>query len=98
MVVCQASFASRASPRHADRHASYFGLHRGTGRADHPRYGEFQIEFGPARYEYGSDGASNTAKEPAVVSRVFEEFCLALRLELDEYKGLNGDYIGMQFH
>ncbi|MFN3630779.1 MAG: hypothetical protein ACK4XK_12110, partial [Casimicrobiaceae bacterium] len=34
--------------------------------------------------------AANAAQEPAVVSRVIEEFCLALRRELDEYKGVNG--------
>lgn len=42
--------------------------------------------------------AANTAQEPAVVSRVIEEFCLALRRELEEYKGINGDYVGEQLH
>ena len=42
--------------------------------------------------------AANTEQEPAVVSRVIEEFCLALRRELDEYKGVNGDYVGEQLH
>lgn len=42
--------------------------------------------------------AANTEQESAVVSRVIEEFCLALRRELDEYKGINGDYVGEQLH
>lgn len=42
--------------------------------------------------------AANTEQEPAVVNRVIEEFCLALRRELDEYKGINGDYVGEQLH
>ncbi|MES1976882.1 MAG: hypothetical protein V4451_02530 [Pseudomonadota bacterium] len=42
--------------------------------------------------------AANAEQEPAVVSRVIEEFCLALRRELDEYKGVNGDYVGEQLH
>ena len=42
--------------------------------------------------------ATNAEQEPAVVSRVIEEFCLALRRELDEYKGVNGDYVGEQLH
>ncbi len=42
--------------------------------------------------------AASSGEEPAVVNRVIEEFCLALRRGLDEYKGLNGDYIGEQLH
>lgn len=42
--------------------------------------------------------AANAGEDPAVVSRVIEEFCLSLRRGLDEYKGLNGDYIGEQLH
>lgn len=42
--------------------------------------------------------AANSGEEPAVVKRVIEEFCLGLRRGLDEYKGLNGDYIGEQLH
>ena len=42
--------------------------------------------------------AANAGEDPVVVSRVIEEFCLGLRRELDEYKGINGDYIGEQLH
>lgn len=42
--------------------------------------------------------AARAGEEPAVVNRVIEEFCLALRRGLDEYKGINGDYIGEQLH
>lgn len=42
--------------------------------------------------------AANSGEEPEVVKRVIEEFCLGLRRGLDEYKGLNGDYIGEQLH
>jgi hypothetical protein len=42
--------------------------------------------------------AAKSGAEPAVVGRVIDEFCLALRRELDGYKGLNGDYIGEQLH
>ena len=42
--------------------------------------------------------AANTGEDPEVVSRVIEEFCLGLRRSLDEYKGINGDYIGEQLH
>ncbi len=42
--------------------------------------------------------AASSAQEPEVVDRVIEEFCLGLRRELDEYKGINGDYIGEQLH
>ena len=42
--------------------------------------------------------AANSGEDPAVVSRVIEEFCLALRRALDEYKGINGDYVGEQLH
>lgn len=40
--------------------------------------------------------ASDSGAEPAVVSRVVDELCLALRRGLDEYKGINGDYVGEQ--
>lgn len=33
-----------------------------------------------------------------MVNRVIEEFCLALRRGLNEYKSINGDYIGEQLH
>jgi len=42
--------------------------------------------------------SASSGEEPAVVNRVIEEFCLALRRGLDEYKGINGDYIGEQLH
>lgn len=42
--------------------------------------------------------AANTEQEPAVVSRVIEEFCLAMRREIAEYKGIIGDYVGEQLH
>ena len=42
--------------------------------------------------------AANAGEDPEVVSRVIEEFCLGLRRSLDEYKGINGDYIGEQLH
>lgn len=42
--------------------------------------------------------AANTGEDPELVSRVIEEFCLGLRRSLDEYKGINGDYIGEQLH
>lgn len=42
--------------------------------------------------------AANAGEDPAVVSRVIEEFCLSLRRGLDEYKRFNGDYIGEQLH
>lgn len=42
--------------------------------------------------------ASDSGAEPAVVGRVIDEFCLALRRGLDEYKGINGDYFGEQLH
>lgn len=42
--------------------------------------------------------AASSGEEPAVVNRVIEEFCLALRRGLDEYKGINGDYIGEQLN
>lgn len=42
--------------------------------------------------------AVNAGEDPDVVSRVIEEFCLGLRRGLDEYKGINGDYIGEQLH
>ena len=42
--------------------------------------------------------AANAGEDPVVVSRVIEEFCLGLRRSLDEYKGINGDYIGEQLH
>lgn len=42
--------------------------------------------------------AANAGEDPDVVSRVIEEFCLGLRRGLDEYKGINGDYIGEQLH
>lgn len=40
--------------------------------------------------------AARSEQEPDVVSRVIAEFCLALRRQLDGYKGTNGDYIGEQ--
>lgn len=42
--------------------------------------------------------AASSGQDPGVVSLVIEEFCLGLRRELDEYKGMNGDYIGEQLH
>ncbi|TXI95339.1 MAG: hypothetical protein E6Q34_03200 [Burkholderiaceae bacterium] len=42
--------------------------------------------------------AANSGEDPEVVTRVIEEFCLGLRRALDEYKGINGDYIGEQLH
>lgn len=33
-----------------------------------------------------------------MVNRVIEEFCLGLRRGIDEYKGINGDYIGEQLY
>lgn len=42
--------------------------------------------------------ADTSEQEPAVVGRVIEEFCFALRRELDKYKGINGDYICEQLH
>lgn len=42
--------------------------------------------------------AASSGQAPAVVNRVIEEFCLALRRGLDKYKGINGDYIGEQLH
>jgi len=42
--------------------------------------------------------AASSGEDPAVVNRVIEEFCLALRRGLDEYKSINGDYIGEQLH
>lgn len=42
--------------------------------------------------------AANAGEDPEFVSRVIEEFCLGLRRSLDEYKGINGDYIGEQLH
>ncbi len=42
--------------------------------------------------------AASSGEEPAAVNRVIEEFCLALRRGLDEYKGINGDYIGEQLN
>lgn len=42
--------------------------------------------------------AASSGQDPEVVCRVIEEFCLALRRELDEYQGNNGDYIGEQLH
>ncbi len=42
--------------------------------------------------------ASNVGKDPDLIKRVIEEFCLSLRRGLDEYKGVNGDYIGEQLH
>lgn len=41
---------------------------------------------------------ANSGEDPEVVTRVIEEFCLGLRRALDEYKGINGDYIGEQLH
>ena len=41
---------------------------------------------------------ADTGEDREVVSRVIEEFCLSLRRGLDEYKGINGDYIGEQLH
>ncbi len=40
--------------------------------------------------------AARSEEESTVVSRVIPEFCLALRRQLDGYKGINGDYIGEQ--
>lgn len=40
--------------------------------------------------------AASSGADPDVVSRVIEEFCLGLRRALDDYKGINGDYIGEQ--
>lgn len=40
--------------------------------------------------------ATNTGVDREVVNHVIEEFCLGLRRGLDEYKGINGDYIGEQ--
>ena len=37
--------------------------------------------------------AASSGEDPAVVNRVIEEFCLALRRGLDEYKSINGDCI-----
>ncbi len=42
--------------------------------------------------------AASSGEDPAVVNRVIEEFCLTLRRGLDEYKSVNGDYIGEQLH
>lgn len=42
--------------------------------------------------------AANAGEDPVVVNRVIEEFCLGLRRGIDEYKGINGDYIGEQLH
>ncbi len=42
--------------------------------------------------------AANAGEDPDVVNRVIEEFCLGLRRGIDEYKGINGDYIGEQLH
>lgn len=42
--------------------------------------------------------AANAGEDPAAVRRVIEEFCLSLRRGMDEYKGINGDYIGEQLH
>ncbi len=42
--------------------------------------------------------AANAGEDPDVVRLVIEEFCLGLRREFDEYKGINGDYIGEQLH
>ena len=42
--------------------------------------------------------AATSGEDPEVVSRIIEEFCLGLRRSLDEYKGINGDYIGEQLH
>lgn len=42
--------------------------------------------------------AANAGEDPDVARRVIEEFCLGLRRGLDEYKGINGDYIGEQLH
>ncbi len=42
--------------------------------------------------------AANSGEDPEVVTRVIEEFCLGLRRALDEYKGVNGDYVGEQLH
>lgn len=42
--------------------------------------------------------AANSGEDPEVVTRVIEEFCLGLRRALDEYKGINGDYIEEQLH
>ncbi len=42
--------------------------------------------------------AASSGEDPTVVNRVIEEFCLALRRGLDEYKSINGDYIGEQLH
>lgn len=42
--------------------------------------------------------AAQAGEDPEVVCRVIEEFCLGLRRSLDEYKGINGDYIGEQLH
>lgn len=42
--------------------------------------------------------AASSGQDPRVVCLIIEEFCLGLRRELDEYKGINGDYIGEQLH
>lgn len=42
--------------------------------------------------------AAHTGEDPDVVNRVIEEFCLGLRRGIDEYKGINGDYIGEQLY
>lgn len=42
--------------------------------------------------------AASSGQDSGVVSLVIEEFCLGLRRKLDEYKGMNGDYIGEQLH
>ena len=42
--------------------------------------------------------AADAGVEPAVASKVIDEFCLALRRSLNEYKEINGDYVGEQLH
>lgn len=42
--------------------------------------------------------AARAGQDPGVTCRIIEEFCLGLRRQLDEYKGINGDYIGEQLH
>jgi hypothetical protein len=42
--------------------------------------------------------ASDVGEDPDRVSRIVEEFCLGLRRGLDDYKGINNDYIGEQLH
>ena len=42
--------------------------------------------------------AAISGEDPEVVSRIIEEFCLGLSRSFDEYKGINGDYIGEQLH